>query len=189
MMASQRAKELRVRNVDMQGVIPPDEWRYQFPPIAGWDKIPFKEQLGKIREEVQEVADCYEEGYTLNSMETELMDVIHAAETALRIMNGCSAPDRFLTNVKTSLVEKNLKRDYYGKAPVDRHYVITVHEAGDDFEAEELLKALRNEDWTVTEDLTITPIDENEAYDLFREVRDRVEREKAEERRERMRSV
>lgn len=84
-----------------------DRWRWQFPEIA--EKPGLSEELEHIAQELEEVRTAG------NDTETaiELMDTIHACETALRIM--ADALPFPLDRYKRAVIEKNARRGYYGK--------------------------------------------------------------------------
>lgn len=91
-------------------------WEWQFPPCRKWiptDSHTRRDQALKIIEEAEEamkVRDGYDIAYAM-----ELMDTIHACETALREL-----PESLLTNIKYSVVRKNYERGYYDDAECDR---------------------------------------------------------------------
>lgn len=84
-------------------------WTWQFPPIAEQPKI--YQQLAHVRAEAREAekAEFYNEGN--ERIAEELMDVIHAAETALRLL---PFDELELDRIKRGVVEKNDRRGYYG---------------------------------------------------------------------------
>lgn len=96
---------------------------YRFPAIAASDGFSRLDQFGKLIEEVSEVEsarrtlsladdfcddrdeiEMYRTAYGM-----ELMDVIHAAETALRMEFSENEVD----NLKIATIVKNIKRGYY----------------------------------------------------------------------------
>ena len=87
-------------------------WQWQFPPIAEQPKF-ICAQLAKVRSEAREAenADFYGEG-DMRTAE-ELMDTIHAAETALRML---PFDETELDAIKHGVIVKNSKRGYYGDA-------------------------------------------------------------------------
>lgn len=99
---------LHERDADMSFTLDPELWRWQFPPFKG--EIDMNEQLNHIIDEVYEAAERYEAGDELGFM-MELMDVIHAAETAMRQID---LPMGHFSATKRSVVRKNLNRGYYG---------------------------------------------------------------------------
>ena len=98
---------------------------YRFPAMAMPDGYSRLDQFGKIIEEVSEVesarrtlslADdfCDDRGEIERYREaygTELMDVIHAAETALRM----EFSEEEVSRLRDKVIEKNSKRGYYGE--------------------------------------------------------------------------
>lgn len=86
-------------------------WDYRFPAIA--EPEPFGLQLKHVRDEATEAIEAYYEELTHDEVAMELMDVIHAAETALRQL-GMS--DSELASVRMGVVVKNERRGYYGGA-------------------------------------------------------------------------
>lgn len=98
---------------------------YRFPAMAKIKEWTFEQQLEKLREEIAEVEDAYEligrvSPYTAPedilvrriSLGIELLDVIHACETALRM--GFS--DEKVIALKDSVIAKNRERGYYDEA-------------------------------------------------------------------------
>lgn len=91
-------------------------WRYQFPACKRWiptDKRTRSEQALKIVEEAAEamnMRDGYDIAYAM-----ELMDTIHACETALREL-----PESLLSSIKEAVVRKNAERGYYDDAECDQ---------------------------------------------------------------------
>lgn len=84
-------------------------WQWQFPPCSKW--IPKngrmrRDQALKIIEEAEEVMKAQRVGDPLYAM--ELMDVIHACETALR-----EVPEDTLDSIKRATIRKNEERGYY----------------------------------------------------------------------------
>ena len=84
-------------------------WEYKFPEITKPEQM--AKQLQHVKAEVDEAIEAYvnEESYWMVAM--ELMDVIHAAETALRLLN---LNQYRMSGVKHSVIEKNDTRGYYG---------------------------------------------------------------------------
>lgn len=84
---------------------------YRFPAmekLSEWDN---SDQIAKIEEEVEEASKAY---YAVDNeipYGIELMDVIHAAETALRM----NFSDSEIANLHSLAIEKNRKRGYYGE--------------------------------------------------------------------------
>lgn len=83
-------------------------FQYQFPAIA--EPEPFGLQLQHVRDEATEAVQAYYEELPPEEVAMELMDVIHAAETALRQL-GMS--DSELASVRMGVVVKNERRGYY----------------------------------------------------------------------------
>lgn len=88
---------------------------YRFPAISGIEKITNKQQIEKIRSEYIEVARaeiryrCEKENDKRVDYGMELMDIIHAAETALRI----EFTEDEVAELRKMVEEKNRARDYY----------------------------------------------------------------------------
>lgn len=88
-------------------------WVFNFPRHrmahkGGWREINL--QLAKMGEELSE---CIEAASRRDArhLTMEIMDVIHAAETALIVVNG---PDEgYLSSVKADVIRKNEERGYY----------------------------------------------------------------------------
>lgn len=87
-------------------------WQWQFPPIAE-PSLKLYSQINHVRMEASEAehAEFYNEGD--ERIAEELMDVIHAAETALRLL---PFDELELDRIKRGVVEKNNTRGYYGGA-------------------------------------------------------------------------
>lgn len=94
-------------------MMPPTPWQWQFPPCYQW--VPGNDferinQLLKVRKEVDETFRAFEhrgeDGMLPYAM--ELMDVIHACETALREFE----PHQ-LDAIKALTIKKNDDRRYY----------------------------------------------------------------------------
>ena len=85
-------------------------FEYQFPAIAEPEELP--KQLQHVKSEVDEVIEAYYEERSPWTLATELMDVIHAAETALRLLG---MHESMLNGVKTNVIVKNENRGYYEK--------------------------------------------------------------------------
>ena len=82
---------------------------YQFPKISNSSGI--TSQLVKIETEADEAVDAYAACEGDLRVAEELMDVIHSAETALRMLD--MSP--FVLNaVKAGVISKNEERGYYG---------------------------------------------------------------------------
>lgn len=84
-------------------------WEWQFPACKKWipnDNQTRREQALKIVEEAEEVMKArlnYNAFYAM-----ELMDTIHACETALR-----EFPESMLISIKEAVICKNDQRGYY----------------------------------------------------------------------------
>lgn len=86
-------------------------FEYQFPKISNPDGL--MSQLVKIETEVNEAVDASANGEGDLRIAEELMDVIHAAETALRMLGF----QPFVINaVKAGVIAKNDARGYYDAA-------------------------------------------------------------------------
>lgn len=85
-------------------------WTWQFPPIAEPPSLIM--QIGRVRGEVREVVNAKLGGEGVERTAEELMDVIHAAETALRLL---PLDELELDRIKRGVVEKNDRRGYYEK--------------------------------------------------------------------------
>lgn len=86
-------------------------FQYQFPAIAEPEDLP--KQLQHVKAEAQEAIDAYYEELSPWTLATELMDVMHAAETALRVLG---MHEVMLSGVKAGVIVKNERRGYYGEA-------------------------------------------------------------------------
>lgn len=82
-------------------------WTWSFPPIAE-PHARLSRQLAHVMSEVNESYDALEDGESSERIAEELMDVIHAAETALRML-GVDVDKAW-----RGVIEKNSKRGYYG---------------------------------------------------------------------------
>lgn len=89
---------------------------YRFPPITNTDGIEAKHQLQKIKSELHEAIAAemnYRCGVTDGNRRKEygmeLLDVIHATETALRMEFTEDEAQR----LRAKVIEKNAKRGYY----------------------------------------------------------------------------
>ena len=85
---------------------------FQFPQIA-LTRDTVVSQLVKIESEAVEAVDAYADCEPDLRIAEELMDVIHAAETALRML---PLSDRELNAVKAGVIAKNEERGYYDAA-------------------------------------------------------------------------
>lgn len=84
---------------------------YRFPAMEDVDKFSPEDQAEHVLSEAKEVKDATMiESYYEPML--ELMDVIHSAETMLRIY-GCT--EKELELLRDLTIEKNTKRGYYGK--------------------------------------------------------------------------
>lgn len=84
---------------------------YRFPAmekLSEWDNA---DQIEKIEEEANEAHRAYYDCDTEIAYGVELMDVIHAAETALRM----NFNDSEIESLRNLAIEKNRKRGYYGE--------------------------------------------------------------------------
>lgn len=94
---------------------------YRFPAMANIGDLTTDGQAAKILEEADEAKSaqafwCYGNGSGDEDADRiaygmELMDVIHAAETALRM----EFSDAEAVRLQLKVIEKNRKRGYYGK--------------------------------------------------------------------------
>lgn len=82
---------------------------YRFPAIKGLEEFDNSEQLEKIDSEVEESRDAYFGAPNDAAFGIELMDVIHAAETALCI----NFTDEEVESMHQLTISKNKKRGYY----------------------------------------------------------------------------
>lgn len=91
------------------------KWSYQFPdatPAAERDSNvggDVSKQIQRVGFEVIEACNAFDEGLRDDAI-VELMDVIHAAETALRMMGVKAA---HLGDMKARTITKNRERGYY----------------------------------------------------------------------------
>lgn len=141
----------------MLGTIPPDRFLYQFPcfkakPLKGVD---IHHQLEKVDVELLEVWDevpaCDPE-----RLATELMDVIHACETALRMIETWENFNSDMDKVKEAVIRKNLERGYYGQPPETRCFAVKMVEDGQKLpDVHQLCELLKREGYT---SLEVAPI-------------------------------
>ena len=82
---------------------------YRFPPIAVKPKS-FAEQVDKLYEEVDEVWDAYIDHVSVEAIAMELLDVIQAAETGLRML---PLDDEQIEELRADDIKKNAMRGYY----------------------------------------------------------------------------
>lgn len=85
-------------------------WAWQFPPIA--EPLGLRQQIVSIASEVKESLDAYDDGEPNERIAEELMDVIHRAESAIRLL---PLDELQLDAIKRFVVEKNDIRGYYEK--------------------------------------------------------------------------
>ena len=91
---------------------------YRFPPMKGLEGFTAREQHRKIRSELSEAMNCeirYRCGGRQDREEREnygmeLLDIIHATETALRMEFDADE----IEELRAKVIEKNAKRGYYG---------------------------------------------------------------------------
>ena len=86
---------------------------YRFPSMANIDEMSLKDQLEKIKSEWRE-AKCAEiryrcSGESKHELGVELLDIIHATETALRIV----FTDEEVEELRADVIKKNAVRSYY----------------------------------------------------------------------------
>lgn len=87
-------------------------WEYRFPALSTMPLL--YDQSAKIVEEAVETQKAvFEDGWELGAAAIEAMDVIHAAETLLRRLEGDFGVD--LDEAYAAVVAKNRGRGYYGK--------------------------------------------------------------------------
>lgn len=94
-------------------IIVPTPWQWQFPECPRWvpkSKAMRYAQMAKILEEAEEANREIASGNDL-AYAKELMNVIHACETALR-----EFPPVFLEAAKRGVIRDNDARGYYGGA-------------------------------------------------------------------------
>lgn len=82
---------------------------YRFPAMVGLNEWDNAQQIEKIDEEANEAQRVYYESDNEISYGVELMDIIHAAETALRM----NFNDSEVSHLHELVIEKNRKRGYY----------------------------------------------------------------------------
>ena len=83
---------------------------YRFPAVANIKDIQAFEQMDKVNEEVAEANDAYITESNERFVE-ELLDVIHAIETEIRIV--MPDPEK-VEEARQRVIEKNARRGYYG---------------------------------------------------------------------------
>lgn len=82
---------------------------YRFPAMSKLDEWDNVDQIAKIEEEVEEAKSAY---FAVNNelpYGVELMDIIHSAETALRM----NFNEEEVAHIHKLAIEKNRKRGYY----------------------------------------------------------------------------
>lgn len=84
-------------------------WTWNFPPIADPPKSLGKQLLYHVVGEAQEAMDAYLDDEHADRIAEELLDAIHAAETALRML-GVD-----VDAAKRAVIAKNDARGYYGR--------------------------------------------------------------------------
>ena len=82
---------------------------YRFPAMAKLNEWGNAQQVEKIEEEAEEAKEAYYGSDNEIPYGVELMDVIHAAETALRM----NFNDDEVSHLHELAIEKNRKRGYY----------------------------------------------------------------------------
>lgn len=82
---------------------------YRFPAMAKLNEWDNADQIAKIREEVEEAERAYFSVDNEIPYGIELMDIIHSAETALRM----NFNDEEVSLIRELAIEKNRKRGYY----------------------------------------------------------------------------
>lgn len=82
---------------------------YRFPAMAKLNEWDNADQIMKIDEELEEARNAYFGNDNEIPYGVELMDIIHAAETALRM----NFTDEEVDNLYNLAVSKNAKRGYY----------------------------------------------------------------------------
>lgn len=81
---------------------------YRFPAIAGLEEFATEDHLRKIESEYMEAELAYEaKERQLYGM--ELLDIIHATETALRM----DFSEQEIEELRARVIEKNSRRGYY----------------------------------------------------------------------------
>lgn len=84
-------------------------WTWQFPPYANPPRL--RTQIVHVELEAAEAENALTDEEPPERVAEELMDVIHSAETALRLLPFDEAQ---LDAIKRGVVEKNQRRGYYG---------------------------------------------------------------------------
>lgn len=93
------------------------KYEYQFPAMKKLDEWSFGEQITKVTFETSELVEallCTEGNMDeiLENVAKEAMDVIHSAETLLRILEKRHVK---IDSIYEGTIEKNKKRHYYGE--------------------------------------------------------------------------
>lgn len=83
---------------------------YRFPAMAELDEYTLEDQVKKVREEAEELVKVEGCGNSYYEQDFEAMDVIHAAESYLRMRHH--SPET-LEMLRQLVIEKNRKRGYY----------------------------------------------------------------------------
>lgn len=84
---------------------------YRFPAMAKLNERDNADQIAKIDEEVSEAREAYFSSVDEIAYGVELMDIIQATETALRM----NFTDEEVEHFRQLTIEKNRKRGYYGE--------------------------------------------------------------------------
>ena len=82
---------------------------FNFPLCTKHEKT-VSEQLEHLQSEVIETMHAWYTGESVYDVGTELLDVIHAAETTLRMLNFTNYE---LNDLKDRVIQKNAERGYY----------------------------------------------------------------------------
>lgn len=88
---------------------------YRFPAMAKLDEFNSREQMQKIKSEFREATRaeinyrCCHDDVERENYGTELMDIIHATETALRM----EFSDEEIDELQRLVIAKNAERGYY----------------------------------------------------------------------------
>lgn len=87
--------------------------RYQFPRIEVKPTVPnLAMEIEKLSDELDEVVEAYASG-DMRATAEEVVDLYHACETALRIIEAVACVD--ITQVCYKVIQKNTRRGYYEK--------------------------------------------------------------------------
>lgn len=105
-----------IKNVILEGDKKMADYEYQFPAMRKLDEWSFGDQVAKVSFETSELVEallCAEGDMNdiLYNVAEEALDVIHSAETLLRILekHGISAG-----TMRERVIDKNDRRGYYG---------------------------------------------------------------------------